>query len=55
MNSLLQSSLYGHDFIKYRQNNTERERQRFSTKVKLKGVGKLPIVMDSVYTILSEA
>lgn len=55
MNSLLQSSLYGHDFVKYRQNNTQRDRKKFSNEVKLKGVGELPIVIDSVDTILSEA
>jgi hypothetical protein len=55
MNSLLQSSLYGHDFIKYRQNNTERDRQKFSNTIRLKDTGELPIVIDSVDTILSEA
>lgn len=54
MNSLLQSSLYGHDFVKYRQNNTQRDRKKFSNDVKLKGIGELPIVIDSVDTILSE-
>jgi hypothetical protein len=55
MNSLLQSSLYGHDFVKYRKNNSQSERERFSHNVRTKGIGELPVVIDSVDTILSEA
>jgi hypothetical protein len=55
MNSLLQSSLYGHDFVKYRKNHSQIERERFSHNVRTKGIGELPIVIDSVDTILSEA
>jgi hypothetical protein len=54
MNSLLQSSLYGHDFVKYRQNNSQSDRERFSHNVRTKGIGELPVVIDSVDPILSE-
>ena len=54
MNSLLQSSLYGHDFVKYRKNNTQQEREKFSNSVRTKGIGEIPIVIDSVDTELSE-
>jgi hypothetical protein len=55
MNSFLQSSLYGHDFIKYRKNNNQSDRERFSHSVRTKGIGELPVVIDSVDSILSEA
>ena len=55
MNSLLQSSLYGHDFVKYRQNNSQSEREKFSHSVRTKGIGELPVVIDSVDQSLSEA
>jgi hypothetical protein len=55
MNSLLQSSLYGHDFVKYRQNNSQSERERFSNSVRTKGIGEVPVVIDSVDSTLSEA
>ena len=54
MNSLLQSSLYGHDFVKYRQNHSQGEREKFSHSVRTKGIGELPVVIDSVDPILSE-
>jgi hypothetical protein len=55
MNSLLQSSLYGHDFVKYRQNNSQSEREKFSHNVRTKGIGELPVVIDSVDPALSES
>lgn len=54
MHSLLQSSLHGHDFIKYRQHTTRNEREQFSNYVRVKGVGNLPVVIDSVDSGLSE-
>lgn len=45
MNSLLASSLYNHDFIKYRKNNTTTQRNRFSKSVKGEEV---PVVVDSI-------
>lgn len=55
MNSLLQSSLYGHDFVKYRQNNSQSDRERFSNSVRTRGIGELPVVIDSVDPLLSES
>lgn len=54
MNSLLQSSLMGKDFIKYRKNNTQQERKQFSNTVKTKGISEIPVVIDSVDLQLSE-
>jgi hypothetical protein len=55
MNSLLQSSLYGHDFVKYRKNHSQREREQFSHNVRTKGISEIPVVIDSVDPLLSEA
>lgn len=55
MNSLLQSSLYGHDFVKYRQTHNQNERKQFSHNVRTKGISELPVVIDSVDLTLSEA
>jgi hypothetical protein len=55
MNSILQSSLYGHDFVKYRKNNDERDRNKFSSSVRTKGIGEIPIVIDSVDEDMSHA
>lgn len=54
MNSLLQSSLMGHDFVRYRKNHNQTERERFSTTVRTKGIGEIPVVIDSVDSIISE-
>lgn len=55
MNSLLQSSLYGHDFVKYRKNNSQTEREKFSNSVRTQGINEIPVVVDSVDSTLSEA
>ena len=55
MNSLLQSSLYGKDFIKYRKNNDKRSREQFSQSVRIKGIEELPVVIDSVDEFMSNA
>jgi len=54
MDSILQSSLYGMDFIKYRKNNSQQERKQFSNTVRTKGIGEIPIVIDSVDMQLSQ-
>lgn len=54
MNSMLQSSLYGHDFIKYRKNNNEQIRKNFSNSVKTTRIDELPVVIDSIDPILSK-
>lgn len=55
MNSLLQSSLYGHDFIKYRKDHSKSEREHFSHSVRIRGIGEVPVVIDSVDKDLSVA
>lgn len=55
MNSLLQSSLYGKDFVKYRKNNDKRSREQFSQSVRTKGIEELPVVIDSVIESISNA
>lgn len=54
MNSMLQSSLYGHEFVRYKKNNTANERKNFSNNVKINGLSEVPIVIDSVNTNMSE-
>lgn len=54
MQSFLQSSLMGQDFIKYRKNNSQTERQQFSNNVRTKGINEVPVVIDSVDTVLSQ-
>lgn len=53
MNSLLQSSLMGHDFVKYRKDNSVQERKQYSSTVRTKGIGEIPVVIDSVDSQLS--
>lgn len=48
MNSLLASSLYGQDFIKYRLNNNITERNRFSKNIINKYTNEVPIIIDSI-------
>jgi len=44
----------GHDFIRYKKNNTPQERKQFSNTVRTKGIGEIPLVIDSVDKQLSE-
>ena len=53
MNSILQSSLLTHDFVKYRKNVSETDRKRFSTNVRTKGINEIPVVVDSIDSELS--
>jgi hypothetical protein len=46
--SFLASSLFGRDFVNYRKNSAHYERTQFSSKVRMQGVGLIPIVIDSV-------
>lgn len=55
MTELLRSSLYGMDFVNYRKSTNEYQRQKFSNKVRSKGIGQVPIVVDSVDNELSLA
>lgn len=52
MNSFLQSSLYGHEFVRYRKNNPSNIRKNFSKKSK--GINELPIVIDSINEEISK-
>lgn len=54
MNSLLQSSLIGQDFIKYRKHNSNAKRKIFSQYVHSSKLDHIPIVIDSVDTQLSQ-
>lgn len=51
--SFLQSSLFGQEFVNYRKNNAHYERTKFSNNVRVKGIGLVPIVIDSVDQELS--
>ena len=50
---MLQSSIFGKEFINYRKNTIEEERNGFSKKTRNKGIGCIPIVVDSVDKELS--
>jgi hypothetical protein len=45
---MLQSSIFGKEFINYRKSTIEEERNDFSKKTRSKGIGCVPIVVDSV-------
>ena len=45
---MLQSSIFGKEFINYRKSTIEEERNDFSKKTRNKGIGCVPIVVDSV-------
>jgi len=51
--SFLASSLFGKDFVNYRKNSAHYERTQFSSKVRMQGVGLVPVVIDSVDEDLS--
>lgn len=51
--SFLQSSLFGQEFVNYRKNNAHYNRTKFSNNVRKKGIGLVPIVIDSVDNELS--
>jgi hypothetical protein len=52
---MLRSSIFGQEFINYRKNNDTHTRTRFSESVRSKGIGYVPIVVDSVDPELSKA
>jgi hypothetical protein len=51
MNSFLQSSIFGKDFVNYRKNNAHF--QRVSVSSRIRNSGLLPVVIDSVERDLS--
>lgn len=52
---MLRSSILGHEFINYRKNTDKHTRNKFSNNVRSKGIGHIPIIVDSVDTELSQA
>lgn len=52
---MLQSSIMGQEFVNYRKNTDKHERNNFSGKVRTRGMGFIPIVVDSVDFDLSNA
>lgn len=52
---MLRSSILGHEFINYRKNTDKHTRTKFSSNVRSKGIGYIPIVVDSVDPELSKA
>lgn len=52
---MLRSSILGKDFVNYRKNTDRDTRSRFSNNVRSKGIGYIPIVVDSVDYELSLA
>lgn len=52
---LLRSSIIGKEFINYRKTTMKEHRLNFSHKVRVKGIGNIPIVLDSVDKQLSDA
>ena len=52
---MLRSSIMGREFVNYRKNTDRNQRNNFSGKVRSKGMGYVPIVVDSVDSELSRA
>ena len=50
---MLKSSILGKDFVNYRKITNENERIKFSSKIRNRGTGNIPIVIDSVDKELS--
>lgn len=51
---MLKSSILGKEFINYRKNTDKNQRSNFSGNVRSKGLGNVPIVVDSVEKELSD-
>lgn len=51
---MLKSSILGKEFINYRKNTDRDQRSNFSGKVRSKGLGNVPVVIDSVEKELSD-
>ena len=52
---LLRSSIVGREFVNYRKATIKEERVQFSHRVRVQGLGNIPIVVDSVDKELTEA
>lgn len=55
LNSIMSNSIMGHDFVRYRMNNDESDRTRFSNNIRSKGIGEVPVVIDSLDLDISHA
>lgn len=55
INDLLRSSIIGRDFVNYRRTSDLTDRECFSSDVRSKGLGQIPIIVDSVDKDLSLA
>ena len=53
INDLLRSSIIGKDFVNYRKQTDSQDRCLFGTNIRSKGLGQIPIVVDSVDKELS--
>lgn len=51
---MLKSSILGKEFINYRKNTDKNQRSSFSGNVRAKGLGNVPIVVDSVEKEISD-
>lgn len=45
---MLKSSIIGKEFVNYRKTTLKQERLKFSERIRLQGIGCIPIVIDSV-------
>ena len=54
MNSLLQSSLFGKEFIRYRNNNPNNIRKKYSDNVINQNNEEIPVVIDSINEEISK-
>jgi hypothetical protein len=51
---MLRSSIMGREFVNYRKNTDKHQRTSFSGEVRSRGLGNIPIVVDSVEKELSD-
>ena len=52
---MLRSSILGKEFVNYRKTTVKDQRLRFSERVRMQGIGNIPIVLDSVDKEITEA
>ena len=52
---MLKSSILGQEFVNYRKTTDKQQRTKFSSGVRSKGIGYIPIIVDSVDTEISKA
>jgi hypothetical protein len=52
---MLKSSILGQEFVNYRKTTDKQQRTQFSSGVRSKGIGYIPIIVDSVDTEISKA